>query len=565
MAHIVPSDITELALAGASEPELATLARLRNELSGDYVVFHGVHWSREYSGYTAFGEIDFVVVNRAGEVLLIEQKNGPLEEDETGLVKRYESGPKNVNDQVRRAVDSVREKFRWTHPRERLALDYLIYCPEHRVVEINAATLDMSRIVDAASRDSLAQRIDAVLGPGTSERPAWREQVLGFFRQTFDLVPDIHAAVSKQEQRFTRLSSGMARFLADLEMRPLRLRVTGTAGCGKTVVAERFFDRAVNVGARPLLVCFNRPLAERLKGLSRGNGLVTTWYGLCDRFLSERGHKLDYERMRTDPQFWRRVADLVTGETVPEDWRFDTLIVDEGQDFEQEWIEILRLFLRDHHDILWLEDPDQNLHDLQAVRLDGFVRYRARTNYRSPASVAQFIRRVLPFEFEPANDLPGRSVRVTAYDEPGEQVKLVGKIVDELLEQRFDYGDIIVLTTCHVAKPAERRSALDGKERAGKHRLRRFTNEYDLFGNQVLTDGKLRFESVYRFKGQQAPAVILMDVDPAADTLDHDRRVLFSGMTRATVRLEVVARRGNALNTTIVSSWEPRAAMEPTL
>jgi hypothetical protein len=51
MAHIIPSDITELALAGASAPELATLDRLRRDLPGDYVVFHGVHWSREYAGY----------------------------------------------------------------------------------------------------------------------------------------------------------------------------------------------------------------------------------------------------------------------------------------------------------------------------------------------------------------------------------------------------------------------------------------------------------------------------------------------------------------------------------
>ena len=115
MAHIIPSDITELALAGASEPELATLDRLRRDLPGDYVVFHGVHWSREYAGYTVYGEVDFVVVNRAGRVLLVEQKNGPLTETDAGLVKSYASGPKSVNDQVRRALDNVREKFRWVH------------------------------------------------------------------------------------------------------------------------------------------------------------------------------------------------------------------------------------------------------------------------------------------------------------------------------------------------------------------------------------------------------------------------------------------------------------------
>jgi len=32
--------------------------------------------------------VDFVVVNRSGDVLLIEQKNGPLEECGEGLVKR---------------------------------------------------------------------------------------------------------------------------------------------------------------------------------------------------------------------------------------------------------------------------------------------------------------------------------------------------------------------------------------------------------------------------------------------------------------------------------------------
>ena len=119
MAHIIPSDITEVALAGATDPELATLSRLRRDLTGDYVVFHGVHWSREYTGHTVYGEVDFVVVNRSGRVLLIEQKNGQLAETPDGLVKHYPGGPKSVNDQVRRALENVREKFFWLHGRSR--------------------------------------------------------------------------------------------------------------------------------------------------------------------------------------------------------------------------------------------------------------------------------------------------------------------------------------------------------------------------------------------------------------------------------------------------------------
>ena len=48
-----------------------------------------MQWSRQYKGATVYGEIDFIVANRAGELLLIEQKNGPLEKDDAGLHKRY--------------------------------------------------------------------------------------------------------------------------------------------------------------------------------------------------------------------------------------------------------------------------------------------------------------------------------------------------------------------------------------------------------------------------------------------------------------------------------------------
>ena len=66
-----------------------------------------------------------------------------------------------------------------------------------------------------------------------------------------------------------------------------------------------------------------------------------------------------------------------------------------------------------------------------------------------------------------------------------------------------------------------------------------------MFGNQVLTEGKLRFDSIYRFKGQQAPAVILIDVDPDPERLDQQTRLLYCGMTRATIRLELVFNRSN--------------------
>jgi hypothetical protein len=49
-----------------------------------------------------------------------------------------------------------------------------------------------------------------------------------------------------------------------------------------------------------------------------------------------------------------------------------------------------------------------------------FVGYRCPLNYRSPESIARFIRNTLPFEFDLGNDLPGMGVGVHEYADPAE-------------------------------------------------------------------------------------------------------------------------------------------------
>ena len=96
-------------------------------------------------------------------------------------------------------------------------------------------------------------------------------------------------------------------------MFPLRLRIFGTAGCGKSLIAQQFFRTALAQGKRPLLVCYNRPLAEKLRALMPVGGLVTTCHGLCDQFLKSKGLRPDYTN-------WPSVFDQVTGEAVTNEW-----------------------------------------------------------------------------------------------------------------------------------------------------------------------------------------------------------------------------------------------------
>jgi len=547
MARIVPADLTRLAMSGVHEPEMETLTLLKEALPDDYTVFHGVHWSRQYKGHTIYGEIDFVVLNQAGQVLCIEQKNGPLLEAQGKLFKEYSSAQKDVAEQILRAVGNVKEKFGRQYGRNPLLeVEYLIYCPDHAVRNVDAAAIDRERVIDAPRRDRLASTIQSILPAEASDLGGRAERVHAFFRRRFEVVPDVHAHVSAQERNFTRLSGGLVEVLDCIEMDPLRLHVSASAGSGKTLVAAHFCERMPEAGLRPLLLCFNCPLAERLKHLAPAPGAAYTWYGLCDRFLQSRGIHLDFTR-KNEPGFWTEAVQQTADEALRRppsgDWLYDALVVDEAQDFEEGWLEILRLFLADKAPMLWLEDPYQNVRGIDPAPLRelGFVGYRSLLNYRSPERIAQFIACVLPeFEFICANDLPGLGVGVTSYEDAAEQSKIVGKLVGRLLHDRFAANQIAILS-CRGLD----RSALQDIDRVGNHTLSRYTGDYDLFGNQLCTKGQVLFDTVRRFKGQQDAAIILTDVDPDPDHLKQALSVLFCGMTRATVRLELVCNAGN--------------------
>jgi hypothetical protein len=534
MAYIIPADVSQISLSGGHTGELATLDLLKRELPAAYTVFHNIHWSKSARSYPVFGEIDFIVMNRAGRCLLIEQKDGGLEESKDGLIKRYSSGPKNVGRQLHRSLDNVRDKFRFQNGDVRIDLDYLICCPGYHIKNLSAISLDGDRIVDASTIHTLALRIQELVGPD-EEDAVQAGTVERFFHNSFELVPDVHAHIRSNEKAFTRLSGTLSDLITNLEMDPFRLRISGGAGCGKSILAIKAFERAIDEGKRPLLLCFNRALREKMNAVTPQGGLVQTWNGLCAKFLENQGYTPDYRNMRDNPAFWEDLEERVIAETVPDDWIFDTLIVDEGQDFQPEWVDILRLFLKDDYDALWLEDQDQNIRDLEPIELDGFIGYRSRSNFRSPLSIAREIQRVLPFDFELANDLPGLGVHYTAYQNPEDQGAHTAKAIERMRGMGFDNSDITILSLRGINS-----SALSERSRVGNFTLSQFTNEYDMFGNQIMSPGQIRFESIFRFKGQQSPAIILTDVERPKGNLMRFRRILYAAMTRATVRLEIL-------------------------
>jgi hypothetical protein len=546
MARIIPDGWRELATSGAASAGGPASAQRHHEtlelfaagLPDDYTVYHAVHWTNVERGFSVFGEIDFVIVARGGDLLLVEQKTGFLEEGADGLSRRERGRIRSVPVQMARTVAALREKLARRPGCEAVKVDYLLYCPDYTVRRPETAGVSADRIIDARNRDRLVPRIREILPPGrppghgSAPAPAW-QQVDRFFRDVIELETDVNAMVGQAQAMVTRISGGLAQWARQLEFSPYRLHVNGTAGSGKTQLALAEYRDAVARGLRPLYVCYNRPLADHFAAIVPAGGEVCTFHTLCQRLLRDAGRSVDLSA----PDGFERLEREAAALPVEARWRFDTVVVDEGQDFSQAWRDQVLRHAAPAARVIWLEDPMQALYGREPARLPGWVTLHARANYRSPREVVRLLRALLPpgVEIEAAGPLAGADLEIIGYADGEGLMAATKEAIRKCLSAGFRRHDIAV-----VSFRGREQSALLSLDALGPHPIRRFTGRYDLLTQPVFTEGELLVESVYRFKGQAAPAVVLAEVD--FESLDERTvRKLFVGATRATMKLAIVA------------------------
>lgn len=572
MARIVPDgwrEWSQATLAAGASPAADTLAARRQHdllaylagaLPEAYTVYHGVHWTAVDQGFSVYGEIDFVIVNRDGDLLLLMHKTGLLDESGKVLLKRERGRMVDLRLQIIQTVDTLQHKLARRPGCESVRIDYLLHCPDYTVRHPESAGLSADRLVDAGRRDHLAREIMNALPPARSTLPSidapestepagsnnpQRAAVERFLRDVIELQPDVSALVGQAEALITRVSGGLAHWARQLELSPPRLRVQATAGSGKTQLALAEHADAIARGERALHVCFNRPLADHFARIAPPGGEIMTFHGLCQQLLREAGQPLP----APGPGRFEALEAQALALTPSLKPRYDTLVVDEGQDFSQPWCDLLLKLAQPNARVLWLDDPLQALYPRPPAVLPGWPLLRAQTNHRSPREIVEWLRELLPEgqRIESASPMARGGLELIAYGPRGtaapngaagefETVQAATReAVRRCLAAGFRRQDIAIISFHGRAQ-----SALLSLDNLGTHAVRRFTGRHDLLDQPVYTEGGLLVESVYRFKGQAAPAVILTEID--CRTLDPMAlRKLFVGATRATIKLVLVA------------------------
>ena len=182
-----------------------------------------------------------------------------------------------------------------------------------------------------------------------------------------------------------------------------RAVVTGPAGSGKSILAAEKARRFAREGFRTLLVCFNQRLASELlhetAEAPAPHGLeVATFHRLCERLASEAGCLPPKPPDPQPSEWWDRdlphaLAQAIDSPAVP---RFDAVVVDEGQDFQRDWLDTLDLLLdKPGESPFWVfHDPGQALFRPDVVAdVPGLTPLELFENRRNPGPVAELAAR----------------------------------------------------------------------------------------------------------------------------------------------------------------------------
>lgn len=527
MAQVHPPLAGLRAMSPGEHAELEVLQTLAEGLSAAYTLFHGVDWAAAGPVHDRHGELDVVVVNAAGDVAVLEVKAGTLYLGEDGVFKRYGGQTRDVSRQAATQFAAVLHRLRELGLQVRL--QHLLVLPHQRVDAAGSVAFPRERILDATDCTDLAGCVQRLLGTGQPDE-AVRSRVCAFFENRLHLEDDVSALSGALRTRVARISGGLAQWVPRIETPQGVIRVQATAGSGKTQLALRLLKAARELGQRAAYVCFNRPLADHMREIAPPGTLAMTFHQLCWEAAGrpEQGGAQDFARLA------QRYIDEA-GQAQP-DW--DLLVIDELQDMHAEWVQALLARLHGNGRLYLLDDPSQCLYDdREELDVTQAAVVRSQENYRSPHRVVQTINllRLTPEPVQPCGpfegDMPGLS---TYYPEGGSLVRATAQAVQRCLELGFALGDITLL--CWRGLENSRLMAL---ERLQDWRLMRFNGQYDAQGRPVWSDGELRIETVRRFKGQSADAIVLTEVD-FEELGAMQRRLLFVALTRARMHVEIV-------------------------
>lgn len=507
----------------ASNAERKVFFALKDLLPDDYTVLHSVpvYLKEEPTSKIQNGELDFLVLHPDKGMLVIEVKGGGISRDAVSgkwstidakgdvytIKDPYEQGKKYAY-AVNKIVEREKTTRKYDYP-----FFHAVWFPD---VDTSGSSLGISdnlHLITLGKQD-LEQTATAIprvfknsLGggvevPGNSGVDALRM----FLSPSWLLSLKLASSIEEEKQTFIEATKSQYRVLSLLQ-RYNRALVCGPAGSGKTFLAiEKAKRICINSPeSRVLITCFNSNLADLIKShlITDSQIDVFSFHKLCVSFCKEAAISIPNASGYNEQFYASELPNLLLDAICEVGSRYDAIIVDEGQDFDPSWWEILQQCLNDPNRGLFYIFYDNN-QGLYGKRQDFPISdepFVLEENCRNTKKIFELVNEFYQADSSPIPLGPdGREPEFVKIDASSSETEVLSRIIKKLVKEEKVAGKDIVILTPNAENNSNLKLGLDigGFKLSWEPGARR--------------DDVISCSTIHSFKGLERPVVVVAEM-----------------------------------------------------
>jgi hypothetical protein len=401
-------------------------------------------------------EIDVLVMHEKYGFLALEVKDGPVRIQEGEWYRREKHFDPSPVRQAQNSALALRDYLRKSSGAlSHVQIPHAVVLPDVLSLEgtLPPSCTEEMLFLNPRYENIESVVIDCIYASG-KKHPLSIEQIQDFYRivlPTVEFKWDPEARRRYSNEAMARISDEQIRALRSLDIND-RVLVSGVAGSGKTRLALLWAHQSARAGRNTLLSCYNDPLGRYLQSVSSVYPTLTV--GPFLRTVSQfPGIPLLEEPSGPEEldHFWNvEMIDHLYEYAEQSEIKFDTIVIDERQDFNDEWMEIVEKLLVDEcSKILCVADPNQDLYGRGFFMPEGGSYWslaELRINCRNTREIAKFVSQFgggVSASASPEGD-PVEVISVS--DEVGLIAAVLDAVGRALIAQGGPASDVVVIT-----------------------------------------------------------------------------------------------------------------------
>jgi len=585
MATIIPNYCNS-----ESEAEKMIFNMFRDNPQGtsDWIILHSQNVKRfagepQIAFHLNLKEIDFLILIPNCGMILLEVKGGRISTDNYELYSIDKGGVSHRIDpvkQIKDAAHSLKECLEKNILDESgeidlpigLVYDTAIIFPQSPSPVKKLGSLDEIQIIDSVKIrnfglvECIQQLSKRVQRPGRFTRVEI-DKILKLLKPSVDPIISIGTRIGQSEAEIITATDEQYIQLDNAELNN-GLIVTGAAGTGKTTLASELFRRSVSLNRKTAFFCYNKLLGNKLardhlsKTLVNPECKVGTIHSVMYEWISNSSF---IKELKSEEKKYEMNQDKLLKEIFPalalkavkeKGIKFDHIILDEAQDIlSPAYIKLLNAIcdkgLAEGRWTFFGDFIQQAIYgnitltsaidDLKSETLTRPAISNLHINCRNSKQIATETAKVSGFSRAPSEpkNTEGTEVSFAYFNKIGDQAEIVKTEIGKLLQAGLKYNDIVVLSTRRLKS-----SGAIGADSSGSFDLVDVTENDSI----KLQSKQVAFSTIHAFKGMEAVAVIICDLDSVKT--DEANSIIYVGMSRAKSHLVVLA--DNKIRDTIV-------------